>query len=340
MAPGALRLPPPRAAILSPPPHTLRTPFGRARGLAPTSPASPRTRNLSPPLPPPSRRRPRRPGPPRARGKRRPEPCGPLWCRSPGAAYLRPPRGLRRGLLRAGEGPGRAGRRGPLPGCLPCGWRAAALGSARPLSARLGRARRRLRRGGRAGGEGGAELGAEWKRPSSPGRARRQHVTSLPERDPGKGGRERAAAAARRLGPAARWGRGLCRTRRGKGWRRWWWRRRRRREGEARRGAAALGSPRLLLPPPPPLLGRQAPLGALRASPERSGGPGDPHPTRPLHTGASPALRPLSRGAGPWPGPALLWCGPAGPALPPAWPRRPGVRIWGDFGTRRWSDGC
>lgn len=34
-----------------------------------------------------------------------------------------------------------------------------------------------------------------------PGRARRQHVTSLPERDPGKGGRQRDAAARRR--PAA-----------------------------------------------------------------------------------------------------------------------------------------
>lgn len=76
--------------------------------------------------------------------------------------------------------------------------------------------------------------------------------------------------------------------------------------GRGRRGAAALGSPRLLLPPPPPLLGRQAPLGALRAPLERSGGPGDPFPVRPLHTGASPALRPLSRGAGPRPGPALL----------------------------------
>lgn len=312
MAPGALRLPPPRAAILSPPPHTLRTPFGRARGLAPTSPASPRTRNLSPPLPPPSRRRPRRPGPPRARGKRRPEPCGPLWCRSPGAAYLRPPRGLRRGLLRAGEGPGRAGRRGPLPGCLPCGWRAAALGSARPLSARLGRARRRLRRGGRAGGEGGAELGAEWKRPSSPGRARRQHVTSLPERDPGKGGRERAAAAARRLGPAARWGRGLCRTRRGKGWRRWWWRRRRRRrEGEARRGGARLpaappAAASAAARPPSAARGSACVPGAERRSRGPPPDPAPPYWSLPRPKAAIPRCRPVAR-------PGLVVVRPGGP---------------------------
>ncbi|KAM6097731.1 uncharacterized protein LJ206_001112 [Theristicus caerulescens] len=153
---------------------------------------------------------------PAAQGRAgRAEPAGPgPAARSFAGALARPSCGLLGACAAAwcGQGKARAGPGGGAQprGCLPCGWRAAALASARPLSARLGRARRRrrLRRGGRAGGEGGAELGAEWKRPSSPGRARRQHVTSLPERDPGKGGRERAAAAARRLGPAACRGRG------------------------------------------------------------------------------------------------------------------------------------
>lgn len=62
-----------------PPPYTL----GRARGLAPTSPALPPLGSATSPLPLPSRRRPRCPRPRRAR---RPGPRGPLFCRSPGAA--------------------------------------------------------------------------------------------------------------------------------------------------------------------------------------------------------------------------------------------------------------
>lgn len=81
-------------------------------------------------------------------------------------------------------------------------------------------------------------------------------------------------------------------------------------------GAAALGSLRLLLPPPPPQLGREAPLGARRAPPKRSGCPGDPLPPAP------PVLSP--------PGPSML--APPGRASPSLRLPRPPFRGAGPAG--------
>lgn len=295
---GALRsppTPPARAAILSPPPDTSEPP--PAGPAAPHRPHSPppgaaathlRSTFLTPP-PPPPRAAPGLQDPPAQ--SPRPAPVAEPW-RGLAAASSRPaPR-----PVRAGGGPGRAGSRA-RPAALTVRVAGGGARSARPLSARLGRARRRrrrLRRGGRAGGEGGAELGAEWKRPSSPGRARRQHVTSLPERaqeqaegstppPPPRAARPPAGAG------AAEWAGGLCGA------------------GEAAVGAAGRGRRR------GGARSRASSCRRLRrgsAAPRRPGFsvcprstvvPRDPHPARPLHAGRAPPARRRARGpARPW----------------------------------------
>ncbi|KAM4790022.1 uncharacterized protein ACIQIH_003370 [Cyanocitta cristata] len=285
---GALRPPraPPFCLLLQTPPSP--PPAGPATPHRPHSPPpGPAATHLRsafltpPPLPPraaPGVRNPPAQSP-------RPAPVAEPW-RGLAAASSRPaPR-----PVRAGGGPGRAGGRA-RPAALTVRVAGGGARSARPLSARLGRARRRrrrLRRGGRAGGEGGAELGAEWKRPSSPGRARRQHVTSLPERaqeqaegsapppplraarpPAGAGAAERAGglcgAGEAAVGAAGRGRRGGARSR-GSSCRR------------LRRGSAALLRP------------------GLGVRPRSAAVPRGPLPARPLHAGRAPPARRQARG--------------------------------------------
>lgn len=312
MAPSALHHPPPRAPPFCLLLHTLSEPPSAGPGAwhrprpPPPGPATAPLRSRPPPAAVPAAQG--RPG--------RAENAGPSpAARSGDGALARPTCGLLGACAAACCGQGKA-RAGPGGGARSrAAYRA---GDGRRRSARRGFSQRDWAErgggcggaGGRAGGEGGAELGAEWKRPSSPGRARRQHVTSLPERDPGKGGRERVAAAARRLGPAARRGRGLCLVRRGKGWRRRRWRQRRR-EGEARRGGARLSAAppaaaSAAARPPSAARGSACSPGAERRSRGPLPGPAPPYWSLPRPKAAIPRCRPAAR-------PGLVVMLPGGP---------------------------